>query len=266
MAGMFKTADFNFFKSLMLEAGAAAMQIQDDAIEIKRKSDNSIVTKADLLVQDLLMHKIAARYPDINFIQEENYSGRSSTVQDETVSAIIDPIDGTAMYSMHLPIWSVSVGIFKGYTPRYGFVYSPGFHMLFYNDDSSAYLNDKVTKVVRDFTIDTETNIFFASEIQNTFTIDFPGKIRNLGSTALHACLTIDNARNRTLAFIGRSHLWDWAGAIPIVIKAGGNVRYLSGQEIDFRDVIHNEYRPLDYVVVYNSDNFESVRKIFKKR
>jgi myo-inositol-1(or 4)-monophosphatase len=263
---MFKTADFSFFKSLMLEAGAAAMQIQNDAIEIKMKSDNTIVTKADLLVQDLLMHKIAARYPDINFIHEENYTGSPSAIEDETISAIIDPIDGTAMYSMHLPVWSVSVGIFKGYTPRYGFVYSPGFRMLFYNDDSSSYLNDRVTKAVRDITIDTETNIFYASEIQNKFIIEFPGKIRNLGSTALHACLAIDNARNRTLAFIGRSHLWDWAGAIPIVLKAGGNVRYLSGQEIEFSDVIRNEYRMLDYVLVYNYDNFESVRKFFNKR
>ena len=266
MAGLFKTADFNFFKSLMVEAGAAAMQIQDGAIEVRRKSDNSIVTRADLVVQDLLMNEIAARYPDINFIHEENYSGDSPAVEDETVSAIIDPIDGSAMYSMHLPVWSVSVGIFKGYTPWYGFVYSPGFHMLFYNDDSNAYLNNTVMKAVRDFTIDTETNIFFASEIENKFNIEFPGKIRNLGSTALHACLTIDNARNRTLAFIGRSHLWDWAGAIPIIIKAGGNVRYLSGQEIQFRDVIRNECRMLDYVLVYNSDDFESVRNIFKKK
>jgi len=263
---MFKTADFNFFKSLIVEAGAAAMQIQDGAVEVRRKRDNTIVTKADLLVQDLLVHEIAARYPDFNFIHEENYTGSSSAIDDETVSAIIDPIDGTAMYSMHLPVWSVSIGIFKGHTPRYGFVYSPGFRMLFHNDDGGAYLNDRATKVVRDFTIDTETNIFCASEIQNKFFIEFPGKIRNLGSTALHACLAIDNARNRTLAFIGRSHLWDWAGAIPIVVKAGGGARYLSGQEIEFRDVIRNECRMLDYVLIYNSEDFDSVRKIFKKR
>jgi fructose-1,6-bisphosphatase/inositol monophosphatase family enzyme len=77
--------------------------------------------------------------------------------------------------------------------------------------------------------------------------------------------LTIDNARNRTLAFIGRSRLWDWAGAIPIIIKAGGTVRYVSGQEIQYRDVIRNEYRLPDYVLVYNSDDFEMVRNIFKK-
>jgi fructose-1,6-bisphosphatase/inositol monophosphatase family enzyme len=266
MADIFKTADFVFFKSLLIEAGTAAMQIQNATIEIKRKSDNTIVTQADLLVQDLLIDKISAQYPDINFIHEENYAADSCTIADDTISAVIDPIDGTAMYSMHLPEWCVSVGIFKGYTPYYGFVYSPGFNMLFYNDNSNAYLNDKVKKVDRNIPIDTETNIFYASEIHNTFIIEFPGKIRNLGSTALHACLTIDNARNRTLAFIGRSRLWDWAGAIPIVIKAGGNVRYLSGQEIQYRDVIRNEYRLPDYVLVYNSDNFEMVRNIFKKK
>jgi len=224
------------------------------------------VTQADLFVQDLLKNRISARYPDINFIHEENYSGDSCDVEDETISAVIDPIDGTAMYSMHLPVWSVSVGIFKGYAPLYGFVYAPGFHMFFCNDDSNAYLNDGIMRVNRDIRIDTETNIFIASEVYNQFIIDFPGKIRNLGSTALHACLTIDNARNRTLAFIGKSRLWDWAGALPIIIKAGGNVRYLSGKEIAYRDVIRNECRLLDYVLAYNSDNFELVRNIFKKR
>ena len=131
------------------------------------------------------------------------------------MSAIIDPIDGTAMFSMHLPEWCVSVGIFRGYTPVYGFVYSPGFDMLFYNDDSNAYLNGRPLKADRNISVDNETNIFSASEVSNRFIVDFPGKIRNLGSTALHACLAADNARNRTLAFIGKSNIWDWAGAVP---------------------------------------------------
>jgi fructose-1,6-bisphosphatase/inositol monophosphatase family enzyme len=266
MADMFKTADFDFFKSLLVEAGTEAMQIQNEAIEIKRKNDNTIVTRADFVIQDLLVKSISARYPGINFIHEENYSRDSCAVEDITMSAIIDPIDGTAMYSMHLPVWSISVGIFKGYTPHYGFVYSPGFHMLFYNDSSNAYLNDRIMRVNRDISIDTETNIFFASEVQNQFIIDFPGKIRNLGSTALHACLTIDNIRNRTLAFIGKSRLWDWAGALPIIVKAGGDVRYLSGQVIQIRDVMLNDCRLLDYAVAYNCDNFDLVKKIFKKR
>jgi len=53
---------------------------------------------------------------------------------------------------------------------------------------------------------------------------------------------------------------------VPIVLKAGCMVRYINGEEIDFRAVIRNKYRLLDYVVVYNTDDFDSIRKIFKPR
>ena len=102
--------------------------------------------------------------------------------------------------------------------------------------------------------------------MSNRFIFDFPGKIRNLGSTALHACLTADSARNRTLAFIGKSNLWDWAGAVPIVQKAGCQVRYISGEEIDYRAVINNKFRLLDFIVVYNSKDFKFIRDVFRQR
>lgn len=250
----------------MIEAGALARQIQKDPIAVNRKSDSSIVTHADLMVQDLLMRRIAGRYGDFEFIMEENNTGEVPEIGKDTVYAIIDPIDGTAMFSMHLPEWCVSVGIFKGCVPVYGFVYSPGFDMFFYNDDTNAYLNDLPLRADRRIVIDNETNIFSASEASNRFNFDFPGKIRNLGSTALHACLAADNARNRTLAFIGKSNLWDWAGAVPIVQKAGCMLRYISGDEIDYRAVVRNKYRLLDYAILYNADDFDSIRKIFRQR
>ena len=263
---MFTDNDFSFFKDVLIEAGAMARQVQKDTITVNRKSDRSIVTQADLMVQDLLKQRISDRYDNFNFIMEENNSGPVPDLGNDALSAIIDPIDGTAMFSMHLPEWCVSVGIFRGYTPVYGFVYSPGFDMLFYNDDSNAYLNGRPLKADRNISVDNETNIFSASEVSNRFIVDFPGKIRNLGSTALHACLAADNARNRTLAFIGKSNIWDWAGAVPIVKRAGCMVRYISGEEIDYRAVIKNRYRLLDYAVVYNADDFDSIRKILKLR
>ncbi len=266
MSLAFSKDDFMFFKDLLIEAGTAARKLQKDTITVTRKSDRSIVTQADLMVQDLLMKRISARHGDYMFIMEENNSGASPDISDDTVTVVIDPIDGTAMFSMHLPEWCVSVGIFRGRMPVYGFVYSPGCDMFFYNDDNGAYLNDRPVRADRTISIDNETNIFVASEAGSRFDILFPGKIRNLGSTALHACLAVDNVRNRTLAFIGKSRLWDWAGAMPIIRKAGCMMKYISGEDVDVQEVIRNDYRLLDYVIVYNSDDFESVRSIFRKR
>jgi len=222
------------------------------------------VTQADILVQNELVEKISGRYPGMDFIYEENYTcSPDAGMKPGRMTAIIDPIDGTAMYSMYLPVWCISVGIFLGEQPLYGFVYSPGFDMLYYNDNDAAYLNGRRLSADREMRIDSETNLFYSSEMRPGTVINFPGKIRNIGSTALHACLTTDNRRNRVLAFIGKSFLWDWAGAIPIIGKAGGNLRYINGGEIDYRAILENGCRMRDYLVAYNTDDFTLIRKIF---
>lgn len=223
----------------------------------------SIVTQADLWVQNFLIKKISERFPGFNFIGEETPSDRAKLSEDK-ISVIIDPIDGTAMYSMYLPIWCVSIGIFRGFSPAYGFVYSPGCSMMFHSDDKASYLNGNTLTVDRFIPIDNETNIFYSSEIRD-LKVNFRGKARNLGSTALHACLTADNMRNRALAFIGRSYLWDWAGAIPVMEKAGVEIRYVDGRKLDYMKIIENNYELEDYAVAYTCEDFGIIRSIFSR-
>ncbi|MCP4133512.1 MAG: inositol monophosphatase family protein [bacterium] len=266
MNNLYNDSDFEFYKSLILEVGRIALDLQKSELEIERKSDSSIVTQVDTKIQELLIKEISGKYPGINFIHEENFDRtQASDISDDTISVIIDPIDGTAMYTMRLPIWCVSIGIFKGYTPLYGFVYSPGSDMLFYNDNDHSYLNNNIVTVDENIKIDKETNIFYASEIKMIYRINFPGKVRNLGSTALHACLTVDNKRNRLLAFLGGAFLWDWAAAIPIILKAKGHVRYINGKEVDYKKIIENHYLLTDYLLVHTTDDFESIQNIFQR-
>jgi len=263
MVEIFTPDDFQFIQSLVKKAGKVALNIQQSDLAITRKGDSTIVTRADFEVQELLISELSVRFPHAVFIHEENFDRSKRLLNDDTLAFIIDPIDGTAMYSMHLPIWCISIGIFTGFNPLYGFVYSPGSDMFFRNDNDHAYLNDIPVTVDQDILLEKETNIFYASEIPGIFNIDFPGKIRNLGSTALHACLTVDNRRNRVLAFIGEAYLWDWAGAIPIILKAGGLVRYLSGRKPDYREIIENNYQLKEYLISTSSKDFPSIQNIF---
>ncbi len=255
--------DIKFFIETIRAAGDAASMFQKNDMDIYRKADRTIVTDADLAAQKFLIDTISSRFADFNFISEENISESSALSQDR-MNVIIDPIDGTAMFSMHLPFWCVSVGVFAGDTPAYGFVYSPGSDLLFHTDDEYSYLNGRKLEVDTGIPIEKETNIFYSSEIKGV-KLDFPGKARNLGSTALHACLTADNRRNRLLAFIGKSYLWDWAGAIPVILKAGGKLRYLSGEEINYSRIAANSFEFEDYAVAYNCEDFEVIKKIFSR-
>lgn len=263
MGNILSVGDIDYIKNAVLEAGDIAGRIQKGKLNIQRKGDRSIVTEADHIVQSYLIEKIGSRIRNMTFIHEENFDKETNSANEKGFNCIIDPIDGTAMFSMYLPIWCVSVGIMEGYRPIYGFVYSPGSSMLFHNDDKNSYLNDDIVKVNRDMTIDCETNIFYSTEIYGKFHIDFKGKVRNIGSTALHACLTVDNKRNRVLAFMGKSYIWDWAGAIPIIRKAGGNIKYINGEELDIKQIIENRYELKDFAIVYNSDDFSSIKNIF---
>lgn len=255
--------DITFFIETIRAAGDAAFRFQKSDMDIYRKADRTIVTEADLTAQKFLIDKINSRFRDFNFISEENIS-ECSALSSDRVNVIIDPIDGTAMFSMHLPFWCVSIGVFAGDTPAYGFVYSPGSDLLFHTDDRYSYLNGRKLEVDTGIPIEKETNIFYSSEIKG-IKLDFPGKARNLGSTALHACLTADNRRNRLLAFIGKSYLWDWAGAIPVILKAGGKLRYLSGQEINYSRIALNSFELEDYAVAFNCNDFDIIQRIFSR-
>ncbi len=259
MSEIFNSNDFDFFLGLIREAGDIGIGIQNKNIDVQIKDDNSIVTQADLQIQDFLMNSIRERYDNINFIHEEEFEGGDTDIGEDTISVIIDPIDGTAMFSMYLPVWCISIGIFKGYAPLYGFVYAPGAKMLFHNDDQLAYLNNAPLSVDGNRAVTSEANIFYATEIFRHMTIDFPGKIRNIGSTALQACLTADNKRNRTIAFIGKAFLWDWAGAIPIVLKAQGKVAYVNGDDVDYKEIFSSGYKMMDYTIAYSCDLLSDV-------
>ena len=264
MNNILAQSDIEFFLNLIGDAGAKALHMQRESFDIHTKEDNTLVTEADFWVQNFLKEKISSRFKDFQFICEESTNDKVNFSED-TVSVIIDPIDGTAMFTMCLPCWCISIGIFKGYTPQYGFIYSPASNLLFYNDDLSSYLNGKKLNADPFMEIGQETNIFYSSEIKDLTINKFPGKIRNLGSTALHASLTADNKRNRALAFIGKSYLWDWAGAIPIILKAGVKLKHLDGSDLDYKAIVENNFKLKDYAVAYNAEDFGSIMDIFKR-
>ena len=261
----FTSKDFTFFNNLILKAGQLALDIQKSDFNIERKSDNTIVTKADFEVQELIVDSVKKHYKHVNLVHEENFNKTINNFHNDELTIIIDPIDGTSVFSMRLPLWCISLGVFKGFEPVYGFVYSPASDFYFYNDNDNAFLNNKPVKIINNLQITRESCFFCASEIPNAIA-SFPGKIRNFGSTAFHASLLADNARNNVFAFIGESYLWDWAGAIPIILKAGGHISYCDGSIIDFESVVKNKYHFPKPLVAYACNDFKDVKRWLRKR
>jgi myo-inositol-1(or 4)-monophosphatase len=88
---------------------------------IKFKSKHEIVTEADTISEKKILSKIKKNFPDHRILSEES----GDTRVDSDYIWIVDPLDGTTNFSMHNPLWSISIGVtYKG-EPILGVIYAP---------------------------------------------------------------------------------------------------------------------------------------------
>ncbi len=69
------------------------------------KGDNTIVTKADKEINDLLIARVKKSFPEHSVDGEEKKFGKSEYVW------TCDPVDGTAMYARNLPVSVFSLAL-----------------------------------------------------------------------------------------------------------------------------------------------------------
>jgi len=132
---------FDALVQAVCTAGKEALSRQREVEFLDReyKTDGSVVTVVDRLVEDMLCTEIAREWSDCNFITEENVrefkAGRRYTV-------VVDPVDGTDNFSQGLFCWRISVAILDHrMVPIAGIVHCPRLDLLFCADlDGNATL------------------------------------------------------------------------------------------------------------------------------
>ena len=87
---------------------------------VTTKPDRTPVTDADQAVERLIRERIEAARPDDTILGEEYGGGREDGRQ-----WIIDPIDGTANFMRHVPIWGTLIALAIDGVPVVGVVSSP---------------------------------------------------------------------------------------------------------------------------------------------
>ena len=80
-----------------------------DREKIMLKSKHEIVTKADLLAEELIIKEINVNFPTHGIISEE--AGIREPKAGARTVWIIDPIDGTTNFSIHNPLWCISIAV-----------------------------------------------------------------------------------------------------------------------------------------------------------
>ena len=96
-------------ENIAREAGNILMTHYGKTHNIKYKSPGDVVTEADVASEEYITKRLKSEFPSDTVLGEE--FGLSETELESDFCWAIDPLDGTANYAMHFPIFAVSIGL-----------------------------------------------------------------------------------------------------------------------------------------------------------
>jgi fructose-1,6-bisphosphatase/inositol monophosphatase family enzyme len=199
------------------------------------KGDGSVVTETDKQIDEYLFEQIAALYPQANVLTEETV--RAFDPQ-KPYTLAVDPIDGTDVFSQGMAGWCVSVGLFDGaLTPIAGIVYAPKLDLLLFADvGKRATLNgSELSPPDLLEPLSDRSNVMVMSQLHRRIDLSkLPGKIRNIGSAALHLCFPLLYSGVVGAIEGPGGHIWDIAGAHAVLRSHGFDLELLGGGGIDY--------------------------------
>ncbi len=204
-----------------------------------RKTDGSLVTDADVLMQDALANALAREWPGIDLLGEEMREDEQQRALQHQDSGVwcVDPLDGTSNFAAGVPYYAVSVALIRNGEVEMGVVYDPSRRECFAAaQGQGAWMNGTPLEQQR-----------LSSPLsQGMALIDLkrlePGLAsrlaasppyksqRSFGAVALDWCWL---AAGRCHVYLhGRQKLWDYAAGHLVLREAGGAALTLEGEPV----------------------------------
>ena len=202
-------------------------------IDFKEKSPVGMVTEADINISLMFKDFVSNNFSDLNYfiIDEESISNYKNNIFDKIENAeylfILDPLDGTLQYAQDIPLYGISIGVFKNKKPYLGAIYIPKQNDLVYSTPNNevfwarnAFLpNQHLIKLQKSY----KTTSMLIIDIQQHFELDKSKNTKNylfvdyLASVFSNVLIATGRAR----AGLFKDWLWDVGGAWPIFNSLG---------------------------------------------
>lgn len=206
-------------------------------LEVEHKGRIDLVTQVDKGAQDRIVTAIEARYPAHGILAEEGFSKPGA----DGYTWIIDPLDGTTNFVHRLPIFCVSLAVYRDAQALAGVCYNPMTEELFAAEAGKGATRNgapiAVSAAERLVDALVVTGFPYRSErmdqIQARFArvVNAAQGVRRLGSAALDLCYVASGVFD---AFWEEGlKPWDMAAGALIVQEAGGRVSNLDGTAFD---------------------------------
>ena len=228
-------------------AGEKIREIYETDFEVKKKEDDSPITKADLESNKIL--RATLEKTGIPILSEESDDDKTR-LESEKVW-IVDPLDGTQDFVNKTGEFTILVGLVENHIPVMGLVYLPIKKILYLAErGTGAYcydlqewekisvreisdLNSCLALVSRHHLSGKEKEMLDHLGIRNTSTIGSTLKVMEISSGRADVYLTTTNKMSQ----------WDTCASNCIISEAGGKMTDISGHDLIYNtEIVKHEY------------------------
>jgi myo-inositol-1(or 4)-monophosphatase len=206
---------------------------------IRKESQSSVVTIADLAAERCIVELIRRRYPDDNILAEESGFRPGASA----ITWVIDPLDGPANFAAGIPWFGVLVAVLQDARPILAAAYLPEANILYLAEQGQGvYRNGcrvcvtaetDLSNVLCSYGMDSSSDERQTRQAVRLLT-QLVNRVRNVRATnsLVDFCYVIDG---RFGAAINQStKIWDIAPISLMLQEAGGTLTDFQGKEIAF--------------------------------
>lgn len=207
-------------------AGEVLKQNFGQKYRVIRKSPKEMVSVVDMQSQTAILSILEPEFPGYGIITEE----RTSDIDKDFKSWVIDPLDGTHNYIAGLPFSGISIGLINGNSFEIGVIYFPMEDRLYYAvKGQGAYLNHQPIEVSPSPELSKAIVSFDNQFHLNPKSFDYFKKLTERAfTTRILGTATNDMSMTAEGKLGGRiwvnTKICDIAAGIVIVTEAGGKV------------------------------------------
>jgi myo-inositol-1(or 4)-monophosphatase len=235
--------DLEFVEALAREAADIQRRMLNSALTIERKvQDTNLVSEVDRQIDQLLVERLRARFPQSAIVSEEGDLLRS----DADDVWYVDPLDGTTNYLHAYPFFAVSIAHGKNRQLVLGVVYDTCRDELFYAEQGTgAFLRRGMANGESTRLHVSQTAVFSDALLSTGFPYDRAVTTDNNSAQFAAVCRRAQGVRRcgsaaLDLAYVAAGRLdghwerglgpWDAAAGALLVREAGGRVTSRRGE------------------------------------
>jgi len=224
-------------------AGEAILQIYATDFKVRGKDDASPVTEADERAEKVILAGLLELTPDVPVVAEESVA--AGRVPDLPASGrrfwLVDPLDGTKEFINRNGEFTVNIALIEGAEPILGVVLAPALGRLFAGSSAiGAYVDDAAGRrpircrpvPAAGLTVVASRSHGDASGLDEFLTGRKVASLANAGSS-LKLCLVAEGSAD-LYPRLGRTMEWDIAAGHAVLRAAGGDVRTLTGEPLQY--------------------------------